>query len=198
MAATSSRPRSPTPTANTPSSTWWRAPTRCAWPPPPSRVKRRRPTIPTASPPRTRRARPRLPGRPAPARAAATRPGEAAAPCDLDGIATPDAAVATLDAGQTRTDVDFGYRGTAALGDRVWYDIDGNGTQDAGEVGINGVTVELLDGSGDVLLSTVTAGDGGYTFAGLLPGTYNVRAVSSTLPGGVVASYEPPAAAPPL
>ncbi|HJX29856.1 MAG TPA: SdrD B-like domain-containing protein [Thermoanaerobaculia bacterium] len=122
--------------------------------------------------------------------AASTLPGEAAPTYDLDGIATPDAAVATLDAGQTRTDVDFGYRGTAALGDRVWYDIDGNGTQDAGEVGINGVTVELLDGSGDVLLSTVTAGDGGYTFAGLLPGTYNVRVVSSTLPGGAVATYD--------
>jgi hypothetical protein len=122
--------------------------------------------------------------------AASTLPGEGAPTFDLDGIATPDSAVATLAAGATRTDVDFGYRGTAALGDRVWYDIDGNGAQDAGEVGLNGVTIDLLDGSGNVLLSTVTSGNGGYTFAGLLPGTYSVRVAAVTLPGGAVATYD--------
>jgi protocatechuate 3,4-dioxygenase beta subunit len=121
---------------------------------------------------------------------ASTLPGEGAPTFDLDDIATPDTAAVTLTAGQTRDDVDFGYRGTAALGDRVWYDINGNGSQDAGEVGLNGVTVELLDGDGDVLLSTVTAGDGVYTFAGLLPGTYDVRVVSSTLLGGAVATFD--------
>ncbi len=66
---------------------------------------------------------------------------------DLDGIATPNIASFTLAAGANRTDVDFGYRGTGSVGDRVWNDTNGNGVQDAGETGINGVTVQLLNGA---------------------------------------------------
>ena len=73
---------------------------------------------------------------------------------------------------QSRTDVDFGYRGTASVGDRVWNDADGDGVQDAGEPGITGVTVELLDSTGNVIATTITAGDGIYTFANLRAGTY--------------------------
>jgi hypothetical protein len=109
---------------------------------------------------------------------------------DLDGTATPDVATVSVTTGQNRTDVDFGYRGTAALGDRVWYDLNGNGTQELDEVGLNGVTVDLLDGSGNVLNTTVTSINGTYGFAGLFAGTYTVRVVSSTLPGGAVATYD--------
>jgi hypothetical protein len=122
--------------------------------------------------------------------AGTTLPGDDEPTFDADGIATPDTAVVALTSGQTRTDVDFGYRGTGALGDRVWFDINSNGAQDADEVGINGVTVQLLDGSGNVLASAMTSGNGGYTFAGLLPGTYGVRVLTSTLPGGAVATYD--------
>ncbi len=85
---------------------------------------------------------------------------------------------------------DFGYRGTASLGDRVWLDYDGDGVQDAGEVGINGVTVQLLDTAGNVIASAVTAGDGNYTFPNLLAGTYKVKVVSSTLPAGMAQTYD--------
>jgi hypothetical protein len=121
---------------------------------------------------------------------ASTLPQESAPTFDADGTATPDVATVTLATGEDRTDVDFGYRGTAALGDRVWYDLNGNGTQDADEVGLNGVTVELLDGNGDVLGSAVTSGNGGYGFAGLFPGTYTVRVDASTLPDGAVATFD--------
>jgi fimbrial isopeptide formation D2 family protein/uncharacterized repeat protein (TIGR01451 family) len=75
---------------------------------------------------------------------------------------------------------------TADLGDFVWIDADGNGIQDAGETGVNGVTVHLLDAGGNVIASTSTAngasGDPGYyRFAELPPGTYSVQFV---LPGG--------------
>jgi hypothetical protein len=121
---------------------------------------------------------------------ASTLPGDAAPTFDADGTATPDAATVSLATGQDLTDVDFGYRGTAALGDRVWYDINNNGAQDADEVGLNGVTVELLNGGGSVIASTVTSGNGGYSFAGLFAGTYTVRVVVATLPGGAVATYD--------
>ena len=55
----------------------------------------------------------------------------------------------TVTAGQKFETADFGYweTGTASIGDRVWYDLDGDGTQDAGEPGINGMTVNLYEGA---------------------------------------------------
>ena len=66
------------------------------------------------------------------------------------------------------------------IGDWVWVDLNGNGLQDPGEPGLNGVTVELLDTLANVLATTMTAnngvGDPGhYLFSGLLAGNYFVR-----------------------
>ena len=109
---------------------------------------------------------------------------------DLDGVASANQATFTLAAGANRTDVDFGYRYTGSVGDRVWLDSNGNGVQDAGEAGINGVTVQLLDASNNVVGTTTTAGDGNYTFNNLAGGTYTVRVVASTLPAGVTETYD--------
>ncbi|MFL6236334.1 MAG: SdrD B-like domain-containing protein, partial [Thermoanaerobaculia bacterium] len=109
---------------------------------------------------------------------------------DLDGIATANVASFLLDAGASRSDVDFGYRYTGSIGDRVWIDTNANGAQDAGETGINGVTVELLDGAGNVVATATTSGDGNYTFSNLAGGTYTVRVVASSLPPGVAETYD--------
>jgi uncharacterized repeat protein (TIGR01451 family) len=50
------------------------------------------------------------------------------------------------------------------LGNRVWTDTNGNGRQDPGEAGINGVTVGLYDAGGNLLVTTVTSVDGNYYF----------------------------------
>ena len=84
---------------------------------------------------------------------------------------------------QNRTDVDFGYRYNGSVGDRVWLDSNGNGVQDAGEAGINGVTVQLLDASNNVVGTATTSGDGNYTFNNLAPGTYTVRVSGRRRPG---------------
>ncbi|MCL4205900.1 MAG: DUF4347 domain-containing protein, partial [Pirellulaceae bacterium] len=73
----------------------------------------------------------------------------------------------------------------ARLGNYAWVDLNGNGIQEAGEPGLNGVTVHLLDGGGNVIATTITADDGGgnpgyYSFANLAPGTYSVRFVEPT------------------
>ena len=107
---------------------------------------------------------------------------------DLDGVATANQATFTLTAGQNRTDVDFGYRYTGSVGDRVWLDANGNGVQDAGETGLNGVTVQLLDGSNNVVGTTTTSGDGNYTFNNLAAGTYTVKV--SGLPAGTAETYD--------
>ena len=54
-----------------------------------------------------------------------------------------------------------------AIGDRVWFDADKDGIQDAGEVGIPGISVQLTgdingDSISDVTLNTVTDASGNY------------------------------------
>ncbi len=61
------------------------------------------------------------------------------------------------------------------IGDRVWNDLDGNGIQDAGEPGIPGITVRLLDADGNLLNTAMTDGGGWYRFTGMLPGDYRVE-----------------------
>ena len=65
--------------------------------------------------------------------------------------------------------------GTASLGNKVWNDINGDGIQDAGEAGVGGVTVRLLDAAGNVVRTTITDEFGNYIFTGLDAGTYIVE-----------------------
>ena len=69
--------------------------------------------------------------------------------------------------------VDFGLVAPATIGDRVWYDEDGNGA-DNGEPGAPNVTVILKDATGAEVARTTTDSDGRYRFTGLIPGTYTV------------------------
>jgi len=74
--------------------------------------------------------------------------------------------------------VDFGFY-TMTLGDRVWADTNDDGLL-SGEIGINGVDLELLSGDGTtVLATTTTAGNGNYSFTGLPAGDYIVRIVAA-------------------
>ena len=82
-----------------------------------------------------------------------------------------------LESGETNLTYDAGYFKPASIGNFVWDDVDGDGTQDAGEPGIPGVTVVLTgtDGAGNpVSATTTTDANGGYTFPNLVPGDYKV------------------------
>jgi len=66
-----------------------------------------------------------------------------------------------------------------ALGSTVFFDANNNATQDAGETGIAGVTVQLFRAGDDPTLATpvatdVTGATGDYLFSGLAPGDYFV------------------------
>jgi len=80
------------------------------------------------------------------------------------------------------------------IGDFVWVDTNGNGIQDNGEPGLNGVTVNLLnsdgtpalDGNGNPRTTTTTTHNGNpgyYQFVGVPEGSYIVEFVT---PGGYV------------
>ncbi|MDY7092235.1 MAG: SdrD B-like domain-containing protein [Acidobacteriota bacterium] len=76
------------------------------------------------------------------------------------------------------------------LGDTVFADDDGNGVQDAGEAGIEGVTLLLLDSDGDLVASTVTDADGYYEFP-VDGGFYSVTvAATNFLAGGALEGLE--------
>jgi hypothetical protein len=63
---------------------------------------------------------------------------------------------------------DFGYRSAnpPIIGDRVWYDFNGDGVQDSNEPGIPGVTVRLRNTDTNVVVVSTTTGPGGlYLFA---------------------------------
>jgi uncharacterized repeat protein (TIGR01451 family) len=91
------------------------------------------------------------------------------------GISNPDTDP------NTNNTIDFGvYRPatTGALGDRVWEDRNRNGLQDAGEPGVSGVTVRLLDSVGSALIATTaTNSSGNYLFPNLAAGGYTVEFV---------------------
>jgi SdrD B-like domain/Domain of unknown function DUF11 len=74
----------------------------------------------------------------------------------------------------------------ASLGDTVWFDDNNNGVQDTNETGVNGVKVNLLDANLTVLANTATDANGNYSFTNLIPGTYSVEFVKTSLPTGFI------------
>ena len=90
-----------------------------------------------------------------------------------------------LDSNENDPRWDAGLTRPASIGGLVWDDVDADGVQDPGEVGIAGVTVRLFNGAGTEVGSTVTDVDGEYDFAGLTPGACHIEV---DIPDGLVAS----------
>jgi len=106
----------------------------------------------------------------------------------------------TLDSGEENLTADFGYNynptddvdngeNTAALGDRIWIDSDGDGVQDPNEVGVSGATLTLITAGPDGIFgtaddvngpTTTTDANGYYIFDSLTPGAYQVEVTDDT------------------
>ena len=65
-----------------------------------------------------------------------------------------------------------------SIGDTVWLDSNANGVQDAGEAGIEGVSVSL---TGPVADTATTDSDGFYEFTDLPLGVYTVSVSGSAI-----------------
>ncbi|NNE43530.1 MAG: family 16 glycosylhydrolase [Gemmatimonadetes bacterium] len=98
--------------------------------------------------------------------------------------------------GNDGTDADFDTdhwvfsRHASSISGRVWDDVNADGLE-AGESGLNGVTVELYDPAAGLVVDTdVTSGDGQYTFLER-GGTFDVRIVPATLPLNVTPTFDP-------
>ena len=93
--------------------------------------------------------------------------------------------------------------GKGTIGDKVWYDLNNNGVQEAAELGVAGVTVTLQKdvngdgvffGAGELSFAVTTSNAlGQYTFGGLDAGSY--RVVFSNMPIGYVIAPKDAAAA---
>jgi LPXTG-site transpeptidase (sortase) family protein len=127
-----------------------------------------------------------------------------------NGIATPvytlapnTEPIADIDTNYTGTlgdasvnlTADFGFVELVAIGNRIWID-DGagggaadDGIQQAGEVGVNGVRVELYrqgqtPGTDTPVAAVNTSGSGDYVFDNLVPGNYFVHIPASQFASG--------------
>ena len=99
---------------------------------------------------------------------------------DADPI-TGRSQTVTLAVGETQTTLDAGAYLPVTIGDTVYNDLNGNGTQDGSEPGIDGVTVDLLNATGTTTLATTTTAGGGlYTFT-TAPGSYQIDVDQTTL-----------------
>ena len=115
-------------------------------------------------------------------------PVDAANTSPTDNWLPVNLASAELDSGN-----DFVDEQSGAVGDYVWDDLDADGIQDSGEVGLGGVTVNLYrDADGDgipepggddgvAVAATATSLAGAYSFSGLAPGQYFLEFIA---PGG--------------
>jgi uncharacterized repeat protein (TIGR01451 family) len=71
-----------------------------------------------------------------------------------------------------------------SIGDYIWLDSDGDGTQDSEETGLEDVILYLVDSDGDTIVTDTTDADGEYLFSHVRPGDYSVWVNASTLPQG--------------
>jgi hypothetical protein len=105
---------------------------------------------------------------------------------------TESATSGVLESGDSDLTLDFGFHlPSVSVGDRVWFDLDADGVQDPGELGIAGVTLTITnaDGSpvfdvfGNAVTTTTTDANGNYRFDYLPQGEYTV---TITPPAGFV------------
>jgi hypothetical protein len=84
----------------------------------------------------------------------------------LDGLEIQNA----LDAG-----IYYKKSNTAKIGNRVWFDANSNGIQDASEVGVSNVVVSLIDNLGGIVGTSVTDLLGNYKFTDVNAGAYTIK-----------------------
>jgi protocatechuate 3,4-dioxygenase beta subunit len=107
---------------------------------------------------------------------------------------TPTSLAVTLASGQNSANNNFLDTGTGAIGGLVWYDLNGNGTQNAGEPTVSGARV-FVDVNGNGIWDAgepyqITGANGSYNFTNLLPGTYSIVVDTNTLLQGVVCTHD--------
>jgi protocatechuate 3,4-dioxygenase beta subunit len=89
----------------------------------------------------------------------------------------------TLTPGLTYTGADFGYQPSVVIGDTVWFDLDADGFEDAGESGIANVSLTISNGSTNYQVTTDF--DGKWSLANIPDGSWTITVDAANFaPGG--------------
>jgi hypothetical protein len=83
----------------------------------------------------------------------------------------------TTSSGQDASGLNFGEFQTVTVSGEVYGDVNGNGALDAGESGLSGWTIDLINTSTHAMTTAATDSGGHYSFAGVGPGSYTVSVV---------------------
>ncbi|MBP7830102.1 MAG: hypothetical protein KA248_09320, partial [Kiritimatiellae bacterium] len=102
--------------------------------------------------------------------------------------------LADADANFHLVEADFDITTNSVIGDRVWYDLDGDGLQEDGESGVPGVQVVLYR-DGAPLATNTTDATGNYRFSYLAAGSYQLGFVRGSYPAGYVPTVRGPTGA---
>lgn len=81
----------------------------------------------------------------------------------------------SISSNEIENNIDAGIFIPAGIGDFVWFDENGNGAQDEGEPGVEGVSVTLFSQSNLPLAQTTTDVNGKYLFTNLKKGLYYIK-----------------------
>ena len=101
---------------------------------------------------------------------------------DIDSK-TAESSIVSIKSGVDNSSIDIGMYKTVCIGDYVWEDLNGNGTQDKGEPAIEGATVKLYGKSVEQSsftqsMNTITTSKNGrYRYCNLVPGEYKVEVI---------------------
>ena len=101
---------------------------------------------------------------------------------DNGNLSTPQLITVELGANEINLNADFGIKTSASIGDRVWFDRNADGVQDADESGAANVSVNLrsagadeqFNTADDLVNSTETDNQGFYHFDGLAANNYQI------------------------
>jgi Ca2+-binding RTX toxin-like protein len=96
-----------------------------------------------------------------------------------DTFSTAGTANVTTTSGSAITAPSVGEYAPSTISGTVFTDTNADGTQETGETGFAGQTVQLLQGT-TVVATTTTAANGGYSFSGVAPGSYTVSVTKAT------------------
>ena len=126
-------------------------------------------------------------GSPIPQTADPDRDGESCDSTTYPGLPACDHEDASIiiEYGTTYAGADFGYQPSGVIGDYVWFDFNGDGVQDANELGLSDVMVTAT--MGGTVLTNFTDPDGFYSFANLADGLWTIAVTS---PSGLMQTFE--------
>lgn len=111
---------------------------------------------------------------------------------DPDGTKDNASGAITLNTDNpVRENVNFGYVKKHAISGNIYLDENRDKTKNGDDLNLSGVTVTLVDGSGNVVATTTTDASGNYNFLGLADGTYTVKVDTTGKLAGLEQTEDP-------